>query len=51
MSPFPQSVVNSSAFSTVFLVPSPVAIVLLIRVPKESRVARMNSGIKCPEAG
>ncbi len=33
VSPFPQSVANSSAFSTVFLDPSPVAIVLL-HVPK-----------------
>ncbi len=33
MSPFPQSVANPSAFSAVFLDPSPVAIVLL-RVPK-----------------
>ncbi len=32
MSPFPQSVVNTSAISTVFLVPSPVVFVL--RVPK-----------------
>ncbi len=49
MSPFPQSVANSSAFSTVFLVPSPVDIVLL-RVPKNLE-AMMDSGIKCPETG
>ncbi len=30
MSPFPQSVANTSAFSTVFLVPSPVAFVLRV---------------------
>ncbi len=32
MSPFPQSVANTSAISTEFLVPSPMAFVL--RVPK-----------------
>ncbi len=51
MSPFPQSVTNTSAISTVFLVPSPVAFVL--RVPKTSQEATMepDSVIKCPEPG
>ncbi len=36
MSPFPQSVPNPSAFSTVFFVPSPVSFVLS-PVPKNLR--------------
>ncbi len=49
MSPLPQSVANTSAFSTVFLVPSPVAFVL--RVSKNLKTATMDSLIKCPEPG
>ncbi len=43
MSPFPQSVANSSAFSMVFLVPSPVAIVL--RIPKNLKRPRWIRGL------
>ncbi len=49
MSPFPQSVSNTSAISTVFFVPSPVPFVL--RVAEESQEATMDSVIKCPEPG
>ncbi len=52
MSPFPQSVADTRAISTVFLVPSPVVFCLFPR-SEESQEATMDSDsvIKCPEPG